>query len=92
MRIKILDYWALGIPVIATSVGAEGLFDATNPVVDLADNPAAFASSIRRLGADASARERLRTAAFAKVSQEYGWAGLIEKLIDRYECRSVALP
>jgi glycosyltransferase involved in cell wall biosynthesis len=88
MRVKILDYWALGIPVVATSVGAEGLSDATQPVVELADDPAAFAASIRRLGADASARERLRIAAFAKVSQEYGWAGLVDGLIERYQRQS----
>jgi glycosyltransferase involved in cell wall biosynthesis len=85
MRVKILDYWALGIPVVATSVGAEGLSGGTRQVVELADDPAAFAASIRRLGADASARERLRIAAFAKVSQEYGWASLVDGLIDRYQ-------
>jgi glycosyltransferase involved in cell wall biosynthesis len=85
MRVKILDYWALGVPVVATSVGAEGLSDSTRQVVELADDPAAFAASIRRLGADASARERLRTAAFAKVSEEYGWVGLVGGLVDRYE-------
>jgi glycosyltransferase involved in cell wall biosynthesis len=91
MRVKILDYWALGIPVVSTTVGAEGLSDATYPVVELADDPPAFAASIRRLGTDASARERLRTAAFAKVSQEYGWPGLVDGLVDRYQ-RQCALP
>lgn len=84
MRVKILDYWALGIPVVATRVGAEGLYGSAPPVVELADDARAFAASILRLGADASAREALRTAAFAKVSAEFGWAGLVDGLIERF--------
>jgi glycosyltransferase involved in cell wall biosynthesis len=84
MRVKILDYWALGLPVVATRVGAEGLYGSTPPVVELADDAVAFAASIQQLGADLSRREALRTAAFTKVSVEFGWSGLVEGLIEHF--------
>ncbi len=85
MRIKILDYWALGIPVIATRVGAEGLIDSQRTIVELADDPAAFAKSIVHLSQDADAREQLRMLAFAKVREEYSWQGIIAGLVSRYK-------
>lgn len=84
MRVKILDYWALGIPVVATRIGAEGLYDSDAPLIELADEPAAFADSIRILGADSARRERMRVAAFDKVRREYSWPILIDGLIRQY--------
>jgi glycosyltransferase involved in cell wall biosynthesis len=84
MRVKILDYWALGIPVIATRIGAEGLHDSNVPIIELADDPMAFANSIRILGSDPERRDRMRVAAFEKVRQEYSWPALIDQLVQRY--------
>jgi polysaccharide biosynthesis protein PslH len=84
MRVKILDYWAMGIPVVATRVAAEGLHDGDLPVVALADDPVSFTDTVRRLAADPGERRALRTAAFAKVSSAYGWPGLVDKLVQRY--------
>lgn len=84
MRVKILDYWAAGIPVVSTRVGAEGLYDAGAAAVELADSPEDFAAAICRLGGSAEAREALRAAAFKKVSDHYGWKSLIDGLMTRY--------
>ena len=84
MRVKILDYWAQGIPVVTTRVGAEGLADGPERVVALADEPAAFADAIVRLASDPDERETLRVAAFKKVTASYGWAGLIDSVVQRY--------
>jgi polysaccharide biosynthesis protein PslH len=84
MRIKILDYWAAGIPVVATDVAAEGLETQGAPVVALANDPASFARAIERLAASPAERSALRTQAFAKVSAGYGWPGLVDKLVRRY--------
>jgi glycosyltransferase involved in cell wall biosynthesis len=84
MRVKILDYWALGIPVLATRIGAEGLEDSEVPTIELADDPVSFADSIRSLGADPQRRERMRVAAFDKVRREYSWPMLIDGLIQQY--------
>lgn len=84
MRIKILDYWAMGIPVVATRVGAEGLTEGAEASVALADSASDFAQVLLALAQDPAARESLRTAAFRKVSAHYGWPAIIESLVNRY--------
>lgn len=84
MRVKILDYWAMGIPVLATRVGAEGLTDYHEPVVALADTPDDFAAAVARLAAHPAERAALRGAAFDKVSAHYGWPALVDGLVARY--------
>ena len=87
MRVKILDFWAMGIPVVGTAIAAEGLTDWPQPVVALADEPEDFSATIQRLAADPGERRRLRAAAFDKVSAKYGWNGLVDGLIKH--CRQL---
>jgi glycosyltransferase involved in cell wall biosynthesis len=84
MRVKILDYWSMGVPVVATRVAAEGLEGDNEPVVALADDAVSFVRTIQRLAANAAERDALRTAAFTKVSSAYGWPGIVDKLVQRY--------
>lgn len=91
MRVKILDYWSLGIPVVATHVGAEGLWEGEEPVIALADDASEFAAAIARLADRPAERETLRGAAFRKVSAHYGWPSIIDGLIKRY-CSLAARP
>jgi len=84
MRVKILDYWSVGIPVVATRVAAEGLDGGDPPVVALADTPQSFAGTICKLAVDGPARSALRNAGFAKVSAGYGWPSLVNDLVQRY--------
>jgi|HubBroStandDraft_1064217.scaffolds.fasta_scaffold45188_2 glycosyltransferase involved in cell wall biosynthesis len=84
MRVKILDYWAMGIPIVATRVAAEGLFNGVSAEIALADEPADFARAIERLATNPPERLALRNAGFEKVSTGYGWPALVDKLINRY--------
>jgi len=84
MRVKILDYWAMGIPVVATGIGAEGLSSGDEPTVALADTEADFARVLIDLAGSAQARETLRAAAFRKVSASFGWTGIVDGLMARY--------
>jgi polysaccharide biosynthesis protein PslH len=64
-RLKVLEAFANRRPVVATTIGCEGL-----PVVDgrellVADDPEAIASAVVRLLRDADLRARLTDAAFA---------------------------
>jgi glycosyltransferase involved in cell wall biosynthesis len=86
MRVKILDYWSLGIPVVSTRIGAEGLGgDASSEVLALGDTPEDFAAQITRLGRDDGARAAMRAKAFDLVSANYGWPALIDRILDRVE-------
>lgn len=68
VRMRILDAWARGLPVVATSAGASGLGAAHGRELLIADTPAAFAEAVARLHRDAAlaaelaanGRERLR--------------------------------
>jgi len=49
MRVKLLEAFAAGIPVVSTRIGAEGLVNGDHPVCALADDPGAFADRILEL-------------------------------------------
>ena len=46
VRVKLLEAFAAGIPVVSTTIGAEGLADLDGGICDLADEPADFAAKI----------------------------------------------
>ncbi len=48
-RVKILEAWAAGTPVVSTTLGAEGLDCAHETNLLLADEPQSFASAVSRL-------------------------------------------
>lgn len=49
VRMKILEAWARGVPVVSTSAGARGLDATDGRHLLLADDPEAFATALRRL-------------------------------------------
>jgi glycosyltransferase involved in cell wall biosynthesis len=52
VRVKILEAWARGVPVVATREAAAGLEAGDGKAVQQADDPGAFARAIGRLHAD----------------------------------------
>ena len=46
VRVKLLEAFAAGIPVVSTTIGAEGLADSDGGICVLADDPADFAAKI----------------------------------------------
>jgi glycosyltransferase involved in cell wall biosynthesis len=75
-RLKILEAAACGVPVVSTSVGAEGLDLTDRREIRIADRPADFAGAISELLADAEARRRQALAARRKVEGRYGWESI----------------
>jgi glycosyltransferase involved in cell wall biosynthesis len=49
VRVKLLEAFAAGIPVVSTSIGAEGLASADGEICAIADDPAAFADRVVEL-------------------------------------------
>jgi glycosyltransferase involved in cell wall biosynthesis len=84
MRVKILDYMAKGVPVVATSVAAEGISDGADRSICVVDGAAAFANAIASLMADPEAAERQRAVAFELVRRKYGWALIIDSVLEDY--------
>jgi glycosyltransferase involved in cell wall biosynthesis len=75
-RLKILEAAACGVPVVSTSVGAEGLDLVDGSEILLADTPAEFAGAVSRLLGDPDARRLQAAAARRKVEDRYGWGSI----------------
>lgn len=58
-RIKILEAWAAGVPVVSSRTGAEGLPYADGRDLILAESPAEFARALLRVHSDAALAEGL---------------------------------
>jgi len=70
-RIKILESFAHRVPVVSTTLGAEGLDVEDGVHLLLADDPEEFASATVRLLGDAPLRVRLTEAARARYLERY---------------------
>ncbi len=73
MRVKILDAWAWGLPVVSTSIGAEGIDVSAGDDILIADSAGAFAAAVVRVLQEPSLAERLRRLGRQKVEQRYDW-------------------
>jgi glycosyltransferase involved in cell wall biosynthesis len=73
MRVKILDAWSWGLPIVSTSVGAEGIAFRQGEQILIADTPQAFARATCRLVDDPALRERLRANGRAWLEDRYDW-------------------
>lgn len=79
MRLKILESFALGVPVVSTAIGAEGIECRSGEHLLVADTAAEFAGEVVRLLRDAVLRERLAHNAFSLVNQYYRWDRIAEQ-------------
>ena len=70
-RVKILEAFAHRIPVVSTTIGAEGLGAADGVHLLVADDPDAFADRCARLLTDGDLRERLVDAAEQLFEERY---------------------
>ena len=70
---KILEAMAAGVPVVSTSIGAEGITVMSNKDILLADTPVDFANSVLKLFYDKPLRSNIITQARRKVEQKYDW-------------------
>jgi glycosyltransferase involved in cell wall biosynthesis len=72
-RLKIVEAWAAGTPVVSTSVGAEGLPAVDGENILLADDAVSFAAAISKLLSSPSERERLARAGRNRYERELTW-------------------
>ncbi|MHB1361369.1 MAG: glycosyltransferase family 4 protein [Thermoleophilia bacterium] len=78
-RLKILESFAAGTPVVSTSKGAEGLEVEDGRHLLIADAPEEFAAAVIRLREDAELYGRLRENALALAQEKYDWPVLAAK-------------
>ena len=83
-RLKILDAWACGSAVVATTQGSEGLARIDGHNILIADEPRAFAQAIQRVLNDASLRAALGHAGREAVERRYSWTSIVGRLAEIY--------
>ena len=72
MKGKVGEALATGLPVVLTSVAAEGMGLVDGEHVLVADTAEAFAAAVQRLSTDAELWRRLRHAGRAHVARHFG--------------------
>lgn len=80
MRVKILDAMALGLPVVTTPVGCEGICLQDGHDALVAAEPKHFADAVARLLLDPSERTALGKSGRALVESAYSWSSVLAEL------------
>jgi polysaccharide biosynthesis protein PslH len=80
-RLKILEALAAARPVVATSIGAEGLEDLIGRGVVVADDPAAMAEELVGLLRDADRAEQLGRDGAVAVAEDHSWHAAVRPLL-----------
>lgn len=73
MRVKILDAWAHGLPVVSTTIGAEGIEYRDGQDLWIADEPQAMAEKIVCLLNDEAMAAHLGRAGRRRLEERYDW-------------------
>lgn len=84
-RVKIIEAFAQRIPVVSTTVGAEGLGAIPGTHLLVADEPAEFADACVRLVQDLELRRRLVDAAQALFLERFRWSVAEARIRDLLE-------
>uniref|UniRef100_Q01T64 Glycosyl transferase, group 1 n=1 Tax=Solibacter usitatus (strain Ellin6076) TaxID=234267 RepID=Q01T64_SOLUE len=79
-RLKILEAWAAGIPVVSTTIGAEGLPACDGETLLLADGAAPFAAAVTRLLTCYELRQKIGNAGRLLLEKEFTWETAWKKL------------
>jgi GT2 family glycosyltransferase len=84
VRVKLLEAFASGIPVVSTTIGAEGLARVDGEFCALADDPAAFAAKTVELLQDCHAAREMAARARREVEANWDMAVVTERLTAKY--------
>ncbi len=82
---KILEPLALGVPVVATSMGTEGLDLTNGKEILIADGPHTFARHVVRVMKEPAYRDSLGKEGMAIIRQLYNWDAIVQALETIYQ-------
>jgi polysaccharide biosynthesis protein PslH len=80
-RLKILESFAHRVPVVSTSLGAEGIEVTDGVEILIADDPAGFAAACHRLLVDERLRKGMVDAASEVFLRRYEWSVVRERIV-----------
>lgn len=85
VRVKILNALAMGLPVVSTSIGAEGIDVVSGEHLLIADNPEEFARAVVTLLRERDLADRLGENGRELVSSQYSWERVGGRLLGLYD-------
>lgn len=85
MRIKILEAMAMELPVVATSIAAEGIGATEREGMFLADTPEQFARHIAGLSSQPELAREAGRSARKFVESKFSWRESVSIMLDTYE-------
>lgn len=85
MRVKILDAWCWGLPVVSTYIGAEGISAIDGKNALLTDSARAFGDAVLRLLEEPTFSEQIALGGRGTVEREYDWRKRYESWNSVYE-------
>ncbi len=85
MRVKILDAWTWGLPVVSTTIGAEGITTRHGENILIGDSVETFADAVISVLADAELARRLGQAGRRTIEEAYDWQIIYQAWDDVYE-------
>jgi polysaccharide biosynthesis protein PslH len=91
MRVKILDAWCWGLPVVSTAIGAEGIRYRDGDDLLIADTAADFAAAVVRLWQAPEMANHLGTVGRQTVEGWYDWRSIYRDWDNVYEPNRLAL-
>lgn len=86
-RIKILEAFAFGVPVVSTTLGAEGLEARSGQELVLADDPDQFAKAVGELMNDENMSQRLVAAGKKLLREKYTPDAMRLRLSEMHGCK-----
>ncbi len=87
IRVKLLEAFAAGIPVVSTRIGAEGLANADGEICALADDSEHFAQAILDLLSDPVKAAAMATRARQDVTAKRDMRVMTERLVESYRAQ-----
>lgn len=84
VRVKILEAFAAGIPVVSTALGVEGLCGPDDGLAEVADRPEDFAEAVVRLLQDPVRARNLARNARRAVEERWNSESTVPLLLDHY--------
>ncbi len=84
MRVKILEGLARGIPIVSTTIGAEGIDVRAGDHLLIADEPRAFAAAVTRILQEPGEAARMAAAGRDLVVTRYDWRTALSELDEVY--------
>lgn len=79
-RLKVLEAFSSGIPVVSTSKGAEGIEAVSGRELVIADDPERFAAAVVDVFDDPDRYQEQARRALDLVRARYSWSALVERL------------